>query len=65
MGHAKISMHGVDSITLLTRYKSNGGYRVMRIKSEDGQIIDIGLYGKTGVFEMLPWDKEFEDYDVR
>lgn len=65
MGHAKISMHGIKSITLLTRFKSNSGYRVIRIRSEEGQVMDIGLYGKTGVFEMLPRDKEFKDYDQR
>lgn len=65
MSHAEIWMHGVKSITLLTRHKSNSNSRKIRIEAEDGQTIDLQLYGNTAKLEMLPKHKEFKDYDQR
>lgn len=57
-------MHRVKSITLKMRYLSNSNSRLMCIETEDGQILDIQLYGKTGKLEMLPKHKEFYDADA-
>lgn len=64
MNATEIWMHNVKSITLLKRFKSNGGSRRFRIETEDGQILDIQLFGNTGKLEMLPKHKEFYDADA-
>ena len=64
MSHAEIWMHGVKSITLVRRFKSNSNSRCIRIETEDGQSLDIQLYGNTGKLEMLPKHKEFRDADA-
>lgn len=63
MSNAQIVMHHVKSITLVARFKSNGNSRRIRIETEDGQILDIQLYGNTGKLEMLPKHKDFYDAD--
>lgn len=64
MSNPEICMHGVKSITLLKRFKSNGNSRRIRIETEDGKSLDIQLYGNTGKLEMLPKHKEFHDADA-
>lgn len=60
----EIVLHRVKSITLKKRFLSNADSRRMCIETEDGQVLDILLYGKTGKLEMLPKHEEFYDADA-